>query len=284
MADQFLVAAVQMVSTDSLDINLERARMGIAHAAEMGAQLVVLPEYFCILSPRDQDKVVIAEAFGSGPIQNTLARAAREAGVWLVGGTVPIKSNQAGRIFNTQLVYSPEGTVLARYDKIHLFNFKTGTESYDEAKSVMAGTEPIAVDLPVRGFAPTSLSSRSVRLGLSTCYDLRFPELYRALGTVDLIVVPAAFTATTGRAHWETLLRARAIENQAYVLAAAQGGEHPGARHTWGHSMLIDPWGEIIAEMEFGEGVIVGEVSSERIQAVRSQLPALQHRVLGINR
>ena len=283
MADQNLVAAVQMVSTDNVQVNIEQARAGVRKAAERGAQLVVLPEYFCLLSPRDTAKLEIAEDYGNGPIQAALSELARETKIWLVGGTLPIKSGRnddpdaqhqaldptnVQRVFNTQLVYSPQGEVIARYDKIHLFNFNSGTESYNESKSVAAGHACVALDLPFG------------RIGLSTCYDLRFPELYRALGEVDLIVVPAAFTETTGRAHWEPLLRARAIENQAYVLAAAQGGEHPGARRTWGHSMLIDPWGEIMAQIELGPGVIVGQISPERLESVRSSLPALKNRVL----
>lgn len=268
MADQILVAAVQMVSTEDVDANIKSARKGVAQAVEKGAQLVVLPEYFCILSPRGNAKIEIAEDYGDGPIQHALSRLAKENGIWLVGGTLPIKSMDAHRVFNTQLVFSPTGEVTARYDKIHLFNFSLASESYNESSSVAPGLEPRLIELPFG------------RVGLSTCYDLRFPELYRALGEVDLIVVPAAFTETTGRAHWEPLLRARAIENQAYVLAAAQGGEHPGGRRTWGHSMLIDPWGEVMAELTLGEGVIVGELSRERIEAVRSSLPALKNRVL----
>ncbi len=274
MADQILVAAVQMISTDDVQANIRAAVAGVTQAAKRGAQLVVLPEYFCLLSPDDKAKSAIAEDYGDGPIQAALSKLARETEVWLIGGTLPIKSvkgsepDQFDRVFNAQLVFAPDGEVLARYDKIHLFNFNNGAESYNESRSVAAGREPQVVELP---FA---------KVGLSTCYDLRFPELYRAMGEVDLIVVPAAFTQTTGRAHWEPLLRARAIENQAYVLAAAQGGEHPGARRTWGHSMLIDPWGEIMAEMELGAGVIVGELSLERIGTVRASLPALKNRVL----
>lgn len=276
MLNQFLVAAVQMVSTDDVELNITQAHRGVTEAAEKGAQLVVLPEYFCVLSPRDDAKKEIAEIYGDGPIQAALSNMARQAGVWLIGGTLPIKVNptdeqtgkDVGKVFNTQLVFSPEGDVVARYDKIHLFNFNQGAESYNESRSVASGAAPVVAELPLG------------RIGLSTCYDLRFPELYRALGEVDLIVVPAAFTETTGRAHWEPLLRARAIENQAYVLAAAQGGEHPGARRTWGHSMLIDPWGEIMTEMDLGFGVLTGEVSLARLKSVRESLPALRNRML----
>lgn len=291
MSNQISVAAVQMVSTDDVLANIEQARIGVREAAQKGAQLVVLPEYFCLLSSREAAKLEIAEDYGTGPIQQALSELSRETKVWLVGGTLPIKchsfadadsQNQAigqvcsERVFNSQLVFSPAGEIIARYDKIHLFNFDNGTESYNESRSVAAGQSPVALDLPFECPEPWV----GLRIGLSTCYDLRFPELYRALGEVDLIVVPAAFTETTGRAHWEPLLRARAIENQAYVLAAAQGGEHPGARRTWGHSMLIDPWGEIIEEIAQGPGVIVGQVRRERLESVRSSLPALKNRVL----
>lgn len=277
MANHFLVAGVQMVSTDVVKENIKTALDLINQAVQKGAQLVVLPEYFCLLSPRAEAKWEISEDYGQGPIQDALRQTALDCGVWLIGGTLPLKSAEPGRVFNTQLVFSPKGEVVARYDKIHLFNFSNERESYDEAASIVAGGTPVVIDLPM-GF-----EGRMGRIGLSTCYDLRFPELYRAMGEVDLIVVPSAFTETTGRAHWEPLLRARAIENQAYVLAAAQGGEHPGARRTWGHSMLIDPWGEIMDQVELGEGLVVGEISAERLRSVRASLPALKHRVIGIN-
>ena len=277
MENHFLVAAVQMVSTDDVEQNIQRAVTGIQRAAKQGAQLVVLPEYFCLLSPIEQAKQSIAENIAHGPIQTALSEMARDAGIWLVGGTLPIKSDDPSRVFNTQLVFDPTGAVAARYDKIHLFNYTNTHESYRESKAVKAGNEIKVVELEIGS------KSSSVRVGLSTCYDLRFPEMYRAMGPVDLIVVPAAFTATTGQAHWEVLLRARAIENQAYVLAAAQGGEHPGARQTWGHSMLIDPWGEIIGEMELGEGVLVGQIDLAKIASVRTSLPALDNRVIGLS-
>lgn len=271
MANQFLVSAVQMVSTDKLSDNLQAARRLIMKAADSGSQIVVLPEYFCLLSPGESDKLKIAETIGIGPIQSFLANLAREIGIFLVAGTMPIWSDDGKRVTNSQLVFAPTGERLARYDKIHLFSYRNETESYDEARSVMPGNKPVRVELP------------SAVIGLSTCYDLRFPELFRVLAPVDLLVMPAAFTATTGEAHWEPLIRARAIENQAYMLAAAQGGEHAGGRRTWGHSMLVDPWGEIIAEMGLGEGVLTGLVDLDRIRQVRSDLPALNHRVLGLD-
>ena len=271
MANQILVSAVQMISTDNVDVNLKAARRLVLEAATQSAQIVVLPEYFCLLSPVESDKFKIAETVGVGPIQSFLKNLAQEAGVFLVAGTIPIWSSDGQRVTNTQLVFSPSGALLARYDKIHLFSYRNETESYNEARSIMPGNKPVRVELP------------STVIGLSTCYDLRFPELYRSLTPVDLLVMPAAFTATTGKAHWEPLIRARAIENQAYMLAAAQGGEHVGGRRTWGHSMLVDPWGEIVVEMELGEGIVTGQVDLDRIAQVRSDLPALNHRVLGLD-
>lgn len=271
MKEPWLVAAVQMVSGDDVAENLAQARALVTQAAAQGAKLVVLPEYFCLLSPQPDAKFKAAEAFGRGPIQDALASMARDESVWLVGGTMPLQTEDTGRVTNSQLVYGPDGELLARYDKIHLFNYHNERESYDEAQAVKAGQDVVVLE--------TALG----RIGLSTCYDLRFPELYRAMGSVDVIVVPSAFTTTTGQAHWEPLLRARAIENQAYVVASAQGGEHPGGRQTWGHSMVIDPWGEIMAEMELGAGLVVSPVKPERLQAVRAALPALKHRVIGID-
>lgn len=276
MSNCILVAAVQMVSGDNVQGNIERACLGIKNAAQRGAKLVVLPEYFCLLSPDDRAKLDIAELPTGGPIQSSLSDAAKRFGVWLVGGSLPLRSDNPSKVFNTQLVFDPSGHIAARYDKIHLFNFTSQQESYRESNAVKAGHE-------VKTVRVTFDTGQSLHIGLSTCYDLRFPELYRAMGAVDLVVVPAAFTATTGRAHWETLLRARAIENQCYVLAAAQGGQHPGARQTWGHSMLVDPWGEMMTKMEFGEGVLVGEVDLQRITSVRESLPALNNRVIGLN-
>ena len=197
---------------------------------------------------------------------------AREAGVWLIGGTVPIASREPRRILNTCLMHRPDGSLAARYDKIHLFGFRRGEDRFDESATIMPGRTPVVCDLVE--------AQASWRIGLSVCYDLRFPEYYRALGTVDLIVVPSAFTYVTGQAHWEILLRARAIENQCYVLAPAQGGRHENGRRTWGDTMLIDPWGEILARLPEGEGVVAGTLSAARIAEVRGQLPALAHRTL----
>jgi nitrilase len=267
------VAAVQMVSLPDVAPNLRAAEPLIARAAAEGAQLVVLPEYFCLMGHAETDKVALRETDGRGPIQEFLGAMAMRHRVWLVGGTLPLVAEQADRVKNTSLVFSPGGERLARYDKIHLFAFSRGDESYDEARTISPGAQIRTFDLAPAG-------GPQIKVGLSVCYDLRFPELYRAMGEVDLILVPAAFTATTGRAHWETLLRARAIENLCYVLAAAQGGRHPNGRETFGHSMLIDPWGEVIAQHDDGPGVVVGDVDVQRIAAVRADLPALKHRVI----
>ncbi|MBA5689601.1 carbon-nitrogen hydrolase family protein [Rugamonas apoptosis] len=262
------VAAVQMISSPDVAHNIATARRLIAQAADTGAELVLLPEYWAIMGHSDSDKVDHAERPGSGPIQDFMATTARQYGVWLIGGTLPLVSDQAGKVINTTLIYNPQGEHVGRYDKIHLFGFSKGTESYDEARTIVPGRTVGTVDVPFG------------KVGLSVCYDLRFPELYRAMGPVAMIVVPAAFTYTTGRAHWEVLLRARAIENQCYVLAAAQGGLHVNGRRTWGHSMLIDPWGEIKAVLPEGEGVIHGEVDPGFMDGVRESLPALKHRTM----
>lgn len=277
MTDRLPVAAIQMVSSTSVDDNLEAARRLVLQAAQAGARLIVLPEFFCLLGRRDTDKVDIREPAGHGPIQRFLAELSQQAGVWLIGGTVPIASPQARRIWNASLVHRPDGSLAARYDKIHLFGLQRGEDRFDESATISPGRTPVVCDIPRDAAAP---GSRDWRVGLSVCYDLRFPEYYRALGTVDLIVVPSAFTHVTGQAHWEVLLRARAIENQCYVLAPAQGGLHENGRRTWGHSLLIDPWGEVMACLPEGEGVVAGELSAQRLAEVRAQLPALAHRTL----
>ncbi|MEP7303108.1 MAG: carbon-nitrogen hydrolase family protein [Caldimonas sp.] len=262
------IAAVQMVSTPDVERNLDAARALVERAAAEGAGLVVLPEYFCLLGRSDRDKLAIAEAPGDGPIQRMLGEAARRHGVWLVGGTLPLASGEDGRVMNANLVFSPAGEQVARYDKIHLFRYDNGREQYDEGRTLKAGSESVA------------FAAGALRVGLSVCYDLRFPELYRALmePPCDLLCVPSSFTWPTGSAHWEILLRARAIENQCYVIAAAQGGRHENGRRTYGHSLIVDPWGEKLAELPEGEGVIVAELRRERIAEVRGQLPALEHR------
>jgi nitrilase len=262
------VAAIQMVSASSVDRNIEIAGRWIAKAAEQGAQFVVLPEYFCLMGRKETDKLSVAETEGAGPIQDFLSNTAKKYHIYLSAGSLPLVSPDAGRVFNTQLVYNPIGEQIARYDKIHLFSFSRGEESYDESRAILAGGKVSRLQTP------------DITLGLSICYDLRFPELYRAMGQVDLIVVPSAFTYTTGKAHWEILLRARAIENQCYVLAPAQGGQHENGRRTWGHSMLIDPWGDILEVLPEQEGIVSGTIEPNRLIEVRQSLPALSHRTL----
>lgn len=266
------IAAIQMVSGTLVDDNLVVAQRLLEQAAAQGAELVALPEYFCLMGQKDEDKLGIAEAPGDGPLQRFLSEHARALNLWLVGGSIPLRTADERRVTNTQLVFNPQGEQVARYDKIHLFAFSRGAESYDESRVQQGGTEPVTFDLP-------SQDGHTWRIGMTTCYDLRFPELYRQLGA-DLLLVPSAFTHTTGQAHWELLLRARAVENLAYVLAPAQGGVHENGRQTWGHSMLVDPWGDIVNALAQGPGVVLGELDAGRVRQVRAQLPALEHRVL----
>ncbi len=264
------IAALQMVSTTDVDRNLVAACRLLAQAADAGAQLVALPEYFCLMGRRDVDKLRVAERPGDGVIQQTLAEAAQRHRLWVVGGTLPLRGSDATHALNSCNVWAPDGQLAARYDKIHLFAFDNGHERYDEGRTLDAGSTPVAVQVG------------PIRVGLSICYDLRFPELYRALmhPPCDLLVVPSAFTYTTGQAHWELLLRARAVENQCYVLAAAQGGTHENGRRTWGHSLICDAWGDVVAQRAEGEGVVLAELDLARIASVRAQLPALAHRRL----
>lgn len=266
------VAAIQMVSGISLDANLSEALRLLRLAATAGAELAVLPEYFCFMGARDEDKLVIAETEGLGRVQDFLSDAARDLRLTLVGGTLPMASEDPTHAFNASLVFDPRGQRVCRYDKIHLFRYDNGRERYDESAVLRAGQTPTHFELHDR-------SGQGWRLGQSVCYDLRFAELYRVLAA-DVLLVPAAFTHTTGAAHWEVLLRARAIENQAYVIASAQGGLHENGRRTWGHSMVIDPWGEVLAMQAEGPGIALADIDRARLQQVRGQLPSLQHRVL----
>ena len=279
------VAALQMVSTPRVDENLAQAQTLIAQAAQAGAELVALPEYFCLMGLHDADKLAIAEPLAdalapdraASPMQATLAQAAKANQVWVIGGTLPLQSHDARHVFNSVLVFNPKGERVARYDKIHLFCFDDGQRRYDESTTLLPGSEPVAFEL-------TDRAGGTWRIGLSVCYDLRFPELFRALTKdqpCDLLVLPAAFTHTTGQAHWELLLRARAVENLCHVLAPAQGGEHENSRRTFGHSMLIGPWGEVLSVQAEGTGVVLGTLDRSAQAKVRQQLPALTHRVLG---
>ena len=251
------MAAIQMVSAPEVSANLEAAGRLVASAAAAGAKLAALPENFYIIGRHEGDKVKAREADGQGPIQDFLSALSKKYRVWILAGTVPISSQDENRIRSACLLYDDTGKRVARYDKRHLFRFRQGEESYDEARTVEAGNRPVAVDTPFG------------RLGLSVCYDVRFPERYRELGDVDVIFVPSAFTVPTGAAHWETLLRARAIENQAYVVAPAQGGTHAGGRRTYGHTMIIDPWGAVLGVQPEGEGVVLADVDLEHSQQLR---------------
>lgn len=269
------VAAIQMVSGLQAAQNMREALSLLKQARDAGAELAVLPEYFSALGQDDADKLRAAEPFGRGPVQDFLADSAARLGLWLVGGTLALQAQDSAHLCNSTLVFDPSGARVARYDKIHCFAFDNGRERYDEASVVRPGRQPVTLDVTAR-------SGRRWRLGLSVCYDLRFPELYRqyARAGAELLLVPSAFTHTTGQAHWSCLLRARAIENQAYVLAPGQGGLHANGRRTWGQSLLCDPWGEILAQQAEGPGVVLGELDAAHLARVRQQLPALEHRVL----
>jgi len=264
------VAAIQMASGPQVAANLSEAERLIEQAVTSGAKLVVLPEYFGIMGMKDTDKVEAREKEGKGPMQDFLSRMARKHKIWLVGGTVPLESSVENKVRNACLVYDERGKQVARYDKIHLFGLDLGAEHYREEKTIEPGDTVVVVNSPFG------------RIGLSVCYDLRFPELYRAMSDVDLIVVPSAFTATTGKAHFETLVRARAIENLAYVIASAQGGYHLSGRETHGDSMIVDPWGVVLDRLPRGSGVVLANINPKYQTSLRKSLPALKHRVLGI--
>lgn len=268
------VAALQMVSGPRVPDNLATARALLETAAVGGAELAVLPEYFSAMGLSERDKLGHAERPGDGPVQAFLARAAEELGLWIVGGTLPLVCSDPGRVRNSSLAFSPQGECVARYDKVHLFRLAHGDEQIDESRTIEPGAAPVQ-------FTLTDRSGRAWCVGLSVCYDLRFPEFYRlhAAAGADLLVVPAAFTWTTGSAHWEVLLRTRAIENQAFVAAAAQGGRHENGRRTWGQSVVVDPWGKLLDELAEGAGVVLANADPERLAEVRRQIPALSHRV-----
>ena len=265
------VAAVQMASGPNVDANLEESGRLVAQAVDAGAELVALPENFGLIGARERDKLTHAEADDDGPMQAFLAAAARRHGIWLIGGSVPMATPGGERVRQSLLVYDPQGRRAARYDKIHLFDVQLeGGETYRESSSIEPGDTPVSLETPLG------------RLGLTVCYDLRFPELYRRLVDegANVLLVPSAFTRATGRAHWEPLLRARAIENLAYVVAPAQGGFHTNERETWGHAMIVDPWGAVLAEQEKGAGVVLADLDMERLAQTRRNFPALEHRRL----
>ncbi len=264
----FRVAAIQMASGPNVQANLEEAGKLIAMAASTGARIIALPEYFAIMGMKETDKVVAREKEGSGPIQQFLSDTAAKHRVYLIGGSVPLETTDPNKVRNSCLVYDKEGKQVARYDKIHLFNLALGTENFSEERTIEAGDKVVTFDSPYG------------RIGLSICYDLRFPELYRAMGDVDIIVIPSAFTATTGKAHWEPLIRARAIENLAYVIAPAQGGFHVNGRETHGDSMIVDPWGVVLDRLPRGSGVVVAGINPHYQKTIRKSLPALTHRTL----
>lgn len=300
------VAAIQMVSCTQVEHNLRAAHALLSEAAQGGAELAVLPEYFCVMGQHDTDKLGLQEPLGAGPIQDWLAATARELGLWIVGGTLPLAceprderarrsagppqaeaaapsgssaaraaAERGGKCRNASLAFNPHGERVACYDKIHLFKFDDGSRLYDEAAVLVRGSRPTLFELPSR-------DGHRWRIGMSVCYDLRFPELYRhyAAAGAELLLVPSAFTHVTGQAHWEVLLRARAIENLSAVVAAAQGGLHENGRRTWGQSMVVDGWGTVLAERAEGAGVVLAELDPAALAARRGQLPALTHRVL----
>lgn len=264
----FKVAAVQMASGPNVAGNLNEARRLVEKAAQQGAKLVVLPEFFAIMGMKETDKIAVREQPGSGQIQSFLSETARKHKIWLVGGSIPLAADAPNKVRNSCLVYNELGEQVARYDKIHLFNLDLGNEQYHEANTIEAGDQVVVVDSPFG------------RIGLAICYDLRFPELFRAMKDVDIIVLPAAFTATTGKVHWEALVRARAIENLSYFIAAAQGGYHVNGRETHGHSMVVDPWGRVLDELTRGSDVVMAELNPSYQASLRSSLPALSHRTL----
>lgn len=272
------VAVVQMVSGQDVQANVRQARALLEQAAHAGAELAVLPEYFCLMGQSDAAKLAIQEPAGAGLLQDFLSDAAKTLGVYVVGGTIPVSGPDSARdqrVFNTSLAYGPDGGLVARYDKIHLFKYDNGRERYDESDVLYAGKQPVTLDIPSR-------DGHRWRVGMSVCYDLRFPELYRSYADAGahLLLAPSAFTHTTGQDHWELLLRARAVENLAFMAAAAQGGKHDNGRRTWGHAMLVDPWGAVLEQLPEGAGVVVADLDFERLAQCRSRLPALEHRGL----
>lgn len=262
------IAGIQMASGPQVSANLSEAERLIEIAVNQDAKLVALPEYFAIMGLKDTDKIKAREEEGEGPIQRFLAKMAKKHHIWLIGGSIPLRASVASKVRNACLVFDPNGKLAARYDKVHLFGLDLGNEHFREEDTIEPGEGVVVLETPLG------------TIGLSICYDLRFPELYRAMGEVDIIVVPSAFTETTGKAHWETLIRARAIENLCYVLAPAQGGYHLSGRETHGNSMIVDPWGVILDRLPRGSGVVIASVNAGYQTSLRNSLPALKHRTL----
>ena len=264
------VAAIQMASGPNVKANLAEAEKLIKIAVQQKAELVVLPENFAIMGTAETDKVKIAETFGSGLLQDYLKEQAIKNNIWLVGGTIPILSDEEGKVFAACLLYNPLGEVVARYDKIHLFDvtIEATNESYTESETITPGDKVVVVDTPFG------------RLGLAVCYDLRFPELFRAMVEqgMEICVLPSAFTSLTGKVHWESLLRARSIENLSFIIAADQGGYHVGGRETHGDSMIVNPWGLVLNRLPHGTGVVVANIDIEKLAHTRKMFPALQHK------
>ena len=264
------VAAIQMASGPNVKANLAEAEKLIKIAVQQEAELVVLPENFAIMGTAETDKVKIAEEFGSGLLQDYLKEQAIKHKIWLVGGTIPILSSQAGKVFASCLLFNPQGELVTRYDKIHLFDvtIEASNESYTESETIAAGDNIVVVDTPFG------------KLGLAVCYDLRFPELFRAMVEqgMEICALPSAFTSLTGKVHWESLLRARAIENLSFMIAADQGGYHVGGRETHGDSMIIDPWGLVLNRLPHGTGVVVANINTTKLEHTRKMFPALLHK------
>jgi deaminated glutathione amidase len=270
VTDSIVVAALQMTSTNKVESNLKKADALLDAAVKAGAALVVLPEYFAYMGLVDTDKLAIAEQDGVGPIQLFLREAARRYRLWIIGGTIPIQSHISGKVLNRSQIWGPEGQCVLNYDKLHLFNFVNGAERYCESDTILAGQEIKTAELPWGA------------VGVGVCYDLRFPELFKAMRPLDVLALPAAFTWTTGMAHWSVLLRARAIENQCYVIASAQEGIHPSGRKTYGHSQIIDPWGTVLAELPEEEGIITARMMHSEIKRIREALPLAKDQRLSI--
>ena len=263
------VAAIQLASGPNLQGNLNEVARLIEESVMAGAKLIVLPENFAFMGDKETDKLAIAESPGEGAIQQFLASQARAHGIWVIGGTIPLIAHDSQHVFASCLVYDSQGNLVTRYDKCHLFDVRLteANETYLESETVAAGDSTVWFDSPFG------------RIGLAVCYDLRFPEMFRQLmeAQIEILAIPSAFTATTGKAHWEVLLRARAIENLCYLIAADQGGFHVNGRATYGHSMIVNPWGEVLQHLVTGSGFVLAEIDRENQSTLRATFPVLQH-------